>query len=112
MTPDDRFERWLEEQYRQEPEPVDDGFTARVMAALPVQVACAPTGMAARAERKGRLRALAQAGEVGAMACAGLALFALSGSGLSGGEALLAVSSLLGLLLWWSLPQSGGSLWR
>ncbi len=133
MTPEDRFEQWLRAQYEREPEPVDDGFTLRVMAALPPQpAAVSKTGEAlryrspnggwskvnrvgwGRAWREGqrRRRLLAQSGEVAAMACAGLALSALSVSGLADAEVLLASACLLGLLLWWSLPQSTGSLWR
>jgi hypothetical protein len=42
--------------------------------------------------------------------CAALALLMLQGPG--GVEQLAAGAVLLGLLLWWSLPQSRGSQWR
>ena len=83
------------------PEPADEGFTLRVMAALTV--------------RRPRQRTdpwPARAAELLAMgsACAALAMLALQGPG--GMEQGVAVGALLALLLWWSLPQSRGSQWR
>ncbi len=73
----------------------DDGFSRAVLRRLP--------------RRHRRRNALpARAAQLLAISLAVLALGGLP----EGGESLLPALSLLALLLWWSLPQSGGALYR
>ncbi len=104
VDPVDPFDLWLRDALHRDPEPDDAGFSLRVMAALPPH---APA--AGRTAAPWRRQALALA-----MAAAGIGLGALA---LFGGawpwiEQGLAAGSLLGLLLWWSLPQTQDSGWR
>ncbi|MBP8144639.1 hypothetical protein [Pseudorhodoferax sp.] len=84
------------------PEPADAGFSLRVMAALTLRRRRPPRSDPAPA-RAAELLAMGSS-------CAALALLMLQGPG--GVEQLAAGAVLLGLLLWWSLPQSRGSQWR
>lgn len=104
MTRND-FDHWLREALHAEPEPDDAGFSLRVMAALPRRT---PTG-AQSASSPWRRHASAMA-----MASAGIALgtLALFAGAWPLAEQGLAAGSLLGLLLWWGLPQSAGCTWR
>ena len=73
----------------------DDGFSSRLLRRLP--------------RRHRRLNPLpARAAQLLAISLAVLALGGLP----AGSEAVLPALSLLALLLWWSLPQSGGALYR
>ncbi len=101
MTEQD-FDTQLQRQLQARPEPPDDGFNLRVMAALPRQ----------RSRRQVRLRRALRAAASSAMVLAALALAALPQLGLPSIEQALATAALLALLLWWSLPQSPGSVWR
>jgi hypothetical protein len=108
MTPTDqdtRFDAWLREALTDAPAPNDDGFTLRVMAALPPR---------SRAAADVSLRPWGRQAAALAMSAAGIGLGALSlfAGGLPPAEWGLAAASLLGLMLWWSLPQSAGSGWR
>jgi hypothetical protein len=104
MTHDDQA--WRALLCDETPEPDDAGFSLRVMGALPAQRR-RPARHARHADagpaRAAELLALGSA-------CAALGLLALQGPG--GLEQSLAAVSLLGLVLWWSMPQSAGSQWR
>ena len=102
---DPHFDPWLREALQAEPEPDDAGFSLRVMAALPAREASRPLARVGPWRRQAAALAMAAA----SICLGALALFAgawpLAEQGLAG-------LSLLGLLLWWSLPQSAGSGWR
>jgi hypothetical protein len=99
------FDTWLRAALHTDPEPDDAGFTLGVMAQLPVSTRRA-TEVAVEPWHR-HASALA-------MACAGIGLGALAlfAGAFPLGEQGLAAISLVGLLLWWSLPQSAGSGWR
>ncbi len=104
-TPSD-FDTWLRNALQTEPEPSDAGFAARLMAALP------PQNPAPAPARRGSARWRRHAHSL----CLGAAAVALSlvlepSTDLKALEQALASSCLLGLLVWWSLPQGRGSGW-
>lgn len=118
MNPhDDAFERWLRTQLQAEPEPADDGFAARVLAALPPQIP------PPRPVRRGSTQAAARAAALWALAVvmALLGLLAAQSAAQSAteaaavaeaGEQALAGLALLALLVGWSLPQWRLNPWR
>lgn len=110
MTPlplddDARFDAQLRSAFAQDPAPPDaEGFTARLLQGLPAQ-----ERRSARATSNPWPARLA----IGMAMGLGAALLAvLPAQGLAPLEQGLASSCLVALLLWWSLPQSRGSLWH
>lgn len=105
LDDDARFDARLRAAFAQDPAPADgDGFAARLLQALPAQQRRSPR--AASNPWPARL-AIGMAMGLGA---AWLAV--LPGQGLTPLEQGLASSCLVALLLWWSMPQSRGSLWH
>lgn len=92
---DDRLDALLRADAAQEPE--DAGFTHRLLQRLPQ-----------RRRPPSVSRLPARAAQLTAMTLAVLCLGLLPAET----EAALPALSLLGLLLWWSLPQSGSALFR
>lgn len=99
------FDDWLKAALQQEPEPLDAGFSAHVVAQLPAQP------QRRRAARP-RFSPAMRAAETAAVSLAALVLSLLPLQKLAALDATFASVSLLALLLWWSLPQSRGSGWR
>ena len=102
---DARFDAWLRDALHAEPEPLDAGFSLQVMADLPEQP---------RPRTRPQLDPWRRQAAALAMGAAGIGLGALA---LFAGawplaEQGMAALSLLGLLAWWSLPQSVGGGWR
>lgn len=97
---DDAWERALAAYLQGGDEPADAGFSQRVMAKLPPQQRPASANGPAHA-----------AGVVAiGVACGALALVPLTEAAAL--EQWTSVVVLLALLLWWSLPQSRGGVWR
>jgi len=111
MTPSYRsddptaFDAWLRDALQAEPEPLDDGFSLRVMAALPAAPRSAAHAQVDPWRRQAAALATAAAG-------IGLGALALFGGAWPLAEQGLAALSLVGLMAWWSLPQSAGGGWR
>ncbi len=99
------FDHWLRDALHAEPEPDDAGFSLRVMAALPPHAAVSARPTVAPWRRQASALAMASAG-------IGLGTLALFAGAWPLAEQGLAAGSLLGLLLWWGLPQSAGCTWR
>jgi hypothetical protein len=94
--------------------PADDGFSTRLLAALPPQLSASAQPRRAPARRwLPGLQALAQ----GALVAFLLALWPDLAAAVAQGngaavEAVLLSVALLGLLSWWTLPQARNALWR
>jgi len=110
------FDAWLQAALHEGSEPADKGFQAALMAALPPQQRAMPRSL--RRTHGGSLRranvlakSLAKALAMGAVVVV-LALVLEPAAALPLLDQALAGVSLLGLLLWWSLPQLRGGGWR
>lgn len=101
---DDAWTEALRAHWGAEPEPADAGFTERLMSSLPAQ----PRAPATRA----RSAVPARSAGVLAMVSITTALAQIPAEGLGGLEQFVSLTVALGLLTWWSLPQSRGSWWR
>jgi hypothetical protein len=99
-----QFDDWLKAALQQEPEPLDAGFSARVMTQLPAH--------APRRAARPRFSQAMRAAELAAISLVAMVLSLVPLQNLAALDATLASVSLLALLLWWSLPQSRGSGWR
>lgn len=94
---DDSFDTALRQHVQSEPEPDDAGFSLRVMAALPVQVAPAR-------RRYSRWITLVQWTLCTAAACGAATMFA-TGIAMTDAPHALAAITLTGLLIYWSIPS-------
>jgi hypothetical protein len=96
-TMDSRFDTALRQHFQDEPEPEDEGFSQGVQAALPVQ--------AVRGRSRWLERAMqAQWVAISLSACGAAALLSLGGGPLSAAHGVAAYT-LLGLLVFWSIPS-------
>jgi hypothetical protein len=98
MSTDSNFDAALRQQFQDTPEPADDGFSLRVMAALPPR---APSPQ--RQHLAHWLRVTQWAASAGA--ALGLAALLMSPSAHLGAPHALAGLCLLGLLIFWSIPS-------
>jgi hypothetical protein len=94
---DDSFDAALRQYLQDDAEPDDAGFSLRVMAALPVQVAPAR-------RRHSRWLTRLHWTLSTAAACGAAALFA-TGRATADAEHALAAVALTGLLIYWSIPS-------
>lgn len=101
------FDDWLRTALHDAPEPADAGFALKVMAALPPQQLVRPRQPRASGRWLRQAEGLAMGGSVAA-----LALVLEPAAALPLLEQALAGACLMGLVLWWSLPQTPGSRWR
>ena len=103
LDDDARFDAQLRQAFALDPQPANgEAFAARLMDTLPRQRRPAPVGSPWPARLAIGM----------AMGLGSALLAALPTQGLSGLEQSLATACLLIMLLWWSLPQSRGSLWH
>jgi hypothetical protein len=106
---DSNWDTSLRRAFEAEPEPEDDGFTARVMAGLPQQGAASAAPAAQRLARErwqlARLAHRAHRVYLAASSVAGLMLAAMSPSGLASlqPEQRMGCWMLIGLMAFWSL---------
>ncbi len=103
MSTDDLIDAALRQQFQETPEPDDAGFSLRVMAALP------PRAPSPEQRRRARWLRVAQWTASGTAALGFAGLLMSAGPQFDAAHALAALS-LLGLVIFWSIPSrwSGG----
>jgi hypothetical protein len=94
--PDHPFDRALRACFESEPEPADDGFSQRVMAALPERAAPRCTRWADWALHAHWVAI--------SLAAGGVAVLASATAGRLDGDPGLALHALIGLLVFWAWP--------